>query len=137
LTVTRGKVDRTKGPARTPILLSALVYPGLGQFTQRRPVAGLLYSGGFTLLFCVFMALCLRTIVRFYRVGLHGGSGGALPSAGMTLGLFAVCIGAYLANVVDVYMAYRRIGRREAERRFLARHAGVLGEGRDRPGSGG
>ena len=101
-------------------MLSGFVYPGLGQFVQRRWAAGLFYGGVFTLLFLGFMALCLRTIILFYRLGLYGEDAGPLPSAAVTLVLFAACIGAYVANVGDAYLAHRRACRRAALQRHLS-----------------
>lgn len=112
-------------------MLSGFVYPGMGQFAQRRWAVGLLYGGAFTILFLGFMAICLRTVILYYRLGLYGETPGRLPPLGATLVLFAACIGVYLANVGDACTAYRRSCRRAALQRHLPGLAGRV----DLPGN--
>lgn len=95
------------------MILSACVCPGLGQLAQGRRRAGL----GFLLLFLgtasCFFALGAWKIYDAYALALwfetyepHS------PPTRWLLVSFAAALGVYVWNMVDVYGAHRRQGRR-------------------------
>ncbi len=102
-----------------PILLSALVYPGLGQYHTGRRTIGLLYAAGFTLALAIFLVF----FVRYFQDVLHlvesWWSGDYQPEEGtpsarqlLMPGIYLLVV--YLANVYDV--AWHRCKPRPGER---------------------
>lgn len=104
-----------------PIMLSGLVFPGLGQCSQRRWVAGVLYGTAFTLLFGLFLFTCLRTLVAFYRLGFSAETSAHPPSPLPVVLLFLATLLVYLLNLFDTYRAQRRISRAKAAERHLSK----------------
>jgi predicted transporter len=104
--------DDLPKPSRAPILLSSFVMPGLGQFAQRRWMAGLLYALGFLVPFAAVMVEAIRILSRFYGLGFDIFSTDMpeqLTSPMLRLGIwFVVAIVLFGANLADVYLAYRR-----------------------------
>ena len=88
-----------------PVLMSAVVYPGVGQFMQRRRVAAWL----FVLIFSYFLGVCLIGLFvlgKVYLLNLIDGHAPEIPSF-RTLSLPALCAaGIYLLNIADAYWAY-------------------------------
>jgi hypothetical protein len=107
-------------PSRGAILLSSFVYPGVGQFVQRRWLAGLFFGAAFTTLFVLLMVACARIIIAYYRLGLNGEMPDGMPSVLPVLGCFGASLVVYLANVGDTYLAHKRAGRRNAVRRHFS-----------------
>ena len=102
-----GNMDK---PGRMPMVLSAFVYPGLGQLVQRRWLAGFLFLVTFTICF-VMLAInvivplfkTLNAVMAFANDGSNEKFGGISP-----LGIlvpFVLSIVIYIANVVDVSRA--------------------------------
>ncbi|MDP6490934.1 MAG: hypothetical protein QGH42_06990 [Kiritimatiellia bacterium] len=108
-----------KRPSRGAILLSGFVCPGVGQFMQRRWLAGALFGGGFVVLFGMLLAQCFRVIMAFYRLAFDGNLSADQPSVARILVIFGLCLLVYLLNVGDAYLAHRRAARRSAVRRHL------------------
>jgi hypothetical protein len=108
-----------------PIMLSGLVFPGVGQCSQRRWVAGVLYGTAFTLLFGLFLFTCLRTLVAFYRLGFSAETSAHPPSPLPVVLLFLATMLVYLLNLFDTYRAQRRINRAKAAERHLSKLASV------------
>ncbi len=106
---------------RGAILLSSLIFPGLGQLAQKRWLAAIITAGTFMLVFSLFVFRSCEAILEFYRLGLEGLSPENVPSIWGIVGLFVLCIVIYLANVYDVFLAHRRIATRMA----IQRHFGV------------
>ena len=111
--------------ARMPIMLSALIFPGVGQCSQRRWVAGVLYGTAFALLFGLFLFTCLRTVVAFYRLGFSGATSAHPPSSLPVVLLFLATMLVYLLNLFDTYRAQRRIDRAKAAERHLSKLSSV------------
>jgi hypothetical protein len=107
--------------ARMPIMLSALVFPGVGQCSQRRVVVGVLYGFTFALLFGLFLFTCLLAVVAFYRLGLYGEATARPPSPLPVLLLFLATMLVYLLNLFDTYRAQRRINHAKAAERHLSK----------------
>jgi hypothetical protein len=106
-------------PARGVILVSGFVFPGLGQFLQRRWLAGALFAGVFSLCFGLLLVRCFQSIATFYKVGLDALSPDEPPPVASIVGLFGLCLLVHLTNIFDVYRAHRRAARRSAVKRHL------------------
>jgi hypothetical protein len=97
-------------PSRTPVMMSALGYPGAGQFMQKRWLAGLLYGLAFTAGFVAFAVYMFRIIAAFYSLGLdfeNAAPPAHLPVRGAVFSL-AAALAVYAAALADTYAAYRR-----------------------------
>ena len=107
--------------SRLPILYSALVYPGSGQFMMGRPVMGLAFAACFTIalaVFLVFFVRYLRDAVEFLRICWSGRYSGteAAPSLRPLLMPFVYLLLVYLANLYDViWRLYRPHLERQAK----------------------
>ncbi len=100
-----------KAPSRMPMFLSALVCPGIGQLVQRRWWAGILFLLAFATAFAVFMWVAVDLIVSFYRMGFEFETYEPDIHPERLLPSFALALGIYLANLVDVALAHFRCGR--------------------------
>ncbi|MCK5676377.1 MAG: hypothetical protein KAH99_05130 [Verrucomicrobia bacterium] len=100
------------------MLLSAFVCPGAGQLVQQRWAAGTVFAAGFIVGFCWFMAVALRIIIDFYRMGFDFNHEPTAPNAMAMLPPLLVAGAFYLANLFDVLAAQFRIARMERERDF-------------------
>jgi hypothetical protein len=101
-------------PSRMPVLMSALAYPGVGQFMQKRIFWGLVYSVGFTLFFVITCVLLVRGILSAFTSGTPMGD--VLHSLVKPVALSAAL---WLANIYDAWWADHK-----AHRAMVAR-AGV------------
>lgn len=97
---------------KTPVFLSALVYPGAGQFLQRRWKAGLFFSLAFT----VFFVLLLFTVITPLMASLDAAFEWAAHyqnqpfrpvSLPRVVVLFLACVILYIVNLADVARAAR------------------------------
>ena len=99
---------------RLPIMLSAFVYPGAGQFMQRRWGAGLAYASIFTVLFLTLAVSVLWPLFRNLNAVLGSDfmRGAEEPlqriSVPAVLVSFTLALMAYILNLVDVTRANRR-----------------------------
>ena len=119
----RQETAEDRRPGRSSILLSAFVYPGLGQFAQRRWVWGALYAGSFTACL-VWFAVCSATIIAsFYRLGIEFEryEARAVPLRSMVIS-FLLGLAVFLLNILDAYVGYSRQCKEAARR-----HAATLG----------
>ena len=96
-----GRVDRT------PILFSALIYPGVGQYMTGRHLAGLAYAACFTIAFGVFLVFFtryFRETVDFLRAWWAGSyiPEADTPSPRQLMMPFVYVLVTYVANVYDV-----------------------------------
>lgn len=102
-----------------PVIMSAAVYPGVGQYMVGRRVIGLAYAGAFTFALGIF-------IIFFYRyfsallVGFMGIAGSSRPVSGppsprelLMPGVYILVI--YLANVYDIFWHLHRPKRLKPE----------------------
>ena len=97
-------------PAKYPIFLSAVVYPGAGQIFQHRIIAGIFFIITFTILFISFMFLMGSIIIDFYSLGLNFDNAevNAEPSLTPALLAFGGALMIYIINLIDTHAAYRR-----------------------------
>ena len=116
----------TPKPGRLPIVLSAFFMPGAGQFVQRRWVAGMAYGGLFIVCFAVVLIDFVRLMVSYYSLGFDPqsvrDSSDAWALLARILVAFAAGMATYLANLADVYLAYRRACTRWAAARNALSH---------------
>lgn len=103
----------SRRPARTPVLLSAMVYPGAGQFMQGRRRAGFLFVVLFTLPFVWLGAVLLyppfARLIEFQRTGQMPLTAGIYEGWGWQLlvsGVLSVIV--YVWNVADAMIFPRR-----------------------------
>lgn len=90
-------------------VLSAVIYPGAGQFVQRRIAAGLLYAIPFTAVFVWFLWRALQILVAYYRLAAHPMQAEAEPVSAVSLLVpFLACIAIYVVNVIDAIVAAPR-----------------------------
>lgn len=92
---------------RKPIIYSALVYPGTGQYMAGRPLIGLAFAAGFTIAFGIFLVFFIRyfheviTFVRTWWAGTYQETEGTPSPRQMLMPLVYVLV-VYVANVYDV-----------------------------------
>jgi len=126
--------DSDPRPTRLPLFLSALVFPGAGQFAQRRWVAGALCATLFTASFAAVVVQVVRLLLANLSAASAFLSGAAnRPFASLRMGAVLLPLSAgilvYLAGLVDVWLAYRRRCRSWTARRLRSRlspSAGLL-----------
>ena len=110
---------KTPKSDRTVVMLSAFVYPGAGQFMQKRWIAGSLFAILFTLL---FIALAVSVIIPLFAYlnntldfAAAGGMGRDIEPAGISFVkvvlYFLAGMAVYFANLADVISAHRRIAK--------------------------
>ena len=104
--------------SRIPILLSAFICPGGGQFAQRRWIAGTLFFTTFSAAFVVFMVVAGRLIVSYYRMGFELETYEPDVHPGRLLPAFMVATVIYVINLLDVTFAYFRTCRETAKKQF-------------------
>lgn len=91
-----------------PILLSALVYPGLGQLVQGRRLAGAIYGASFTVAAGWFAVNAARILVVYYRFATDlGGTEDPVVSYAQILIPFGIASILYLINLVDIVIPGR------------------------------
>ena len=93
-----------------PVFVSTLVYPGGGQFLQKRWIPATLFTLSFTMAFIVFAIAAVRILTSYYRMGFEFDT--YQPPEihlGKLLLWFGVSMIIYAANVLDVTLAQLRL----------------------------
>lgn len=117
------KASSPAKPSRIPLLLSAFICPGAGQFMQRRIVAGIVFMAGFLGGFFRLIWLAGKTIIAFYKLGFEFDTYEPAPVAPSSLIIPLAVAGIfYLMNLFDVVIARQRITRLQREATFANRH---------------
>ncbi|HEY5653543.1 MAG TPA: hypothetical protein VIR63_04140 [Pontiella sp.] len=95
---------------RIPVLLSAFVCPGAGQFVQRRWLAGAIFSGGFMIGFCWFSVISIKVILDIYKLAFEFETHEPEPIA-LTAFIAPLAIATlfHLVSLFDVVIAQQRI----------------------------
>jgi hypothetical protein len=99
---------------RTPMMLSAFVCPGAGQFLQKRWIAGALYSVLFTIFSLILVFEVFKPMFHNINAALNWAAApeSDQPFEGISLTRLAVSFVAvivvYIANIVDVQHANRK-----------------------------
>lgn len=123
-------VPAPRPPRAHAIALSALVYPGVGQFIQGRWLAGGLYAATTTVAAAGFILFAYATLKAYYDIGmdfLHARPDN-LPIRPL-LACLLISLGIWVLNIADVCLAHAWIRRRAAAPGSGATSAG----GRERP----
>lgn len=103
-------------PSRAPILYSALIFPGIGQFQQKRPTVGTVYAGISAFAAIVFVAMLashgVAAVKDLWSAWVeHTDPTDALDELKPVYQTLAFLIAVYVANVYDVWYAWFRINR--------------------------
>jgi hypothetical protein len=106
--------------SRLPILLSAFVMPGAGQFMQRRWAAAWLCALGFLFSFIMFACYAVRVLTAYYALWLKFDNYQAAPMPFKALGAwFLISMAIYVAGLVDTFAAQIRAHSRSAAAKVL------------------
>lgn len=101
------QTDKTSGNSSwLPVIMSIVVYPGVGQWMQKRRNIAMLYMVAFTimaLLFTWILVVYLQHVIPIVVDALEGNSveGQKLPPLKQVLRPFAIVMFIYTANVFD------------------------------------
>ena len=99
-------------PAVSPLVLSALVYPGAGQLMQRRWRAGSVIGMSFTAVFAWFVINVIAVLKAYYAFAFEFKTAtGEAPGMGRILLPFVCSLLIYGVGVVDTAVASLRIRR--------------------------
>ena len=119
--------NKPKPASRTPILLSAFICPGAGQFVQKRWLAGTVFVVGFLWGFCWLLLIAGRIIISFYRMAIEFDTYEPdAPNAAAILPPFAVALLFYLIGLIDTFVAQQRIAKGQREKTFVADQSSIV-----------
>jgi hypothetical protein len=97
-------------PAFSPMLLSALVYPGAGQLMQKRWGVGVGFALAFTVPLVWFVIEVFRVLSAYYAFMVDfKGATGVAPGATAIVVPFLLSLALYVAGLVDTALAAYRI----------------------------
>lgn len=90
-----------------PVIMSIVVYPGIGQWMQKRRVSGSVYLVMFTLVAILFtwvLVVYLKELLPLIQAAFEGNlkEGQTFPPLKSVLQPFAIVLFVYFANAVDV-----------------------------------
>jgi hypothetical protein len=105
--MTPDKQTKKGKPTRLPTVLS-VVYPGLGQFAQRRFIAGTIFLIVCTAFFIQFMVSAGSLIIAYCRLAFDPSSQIEAPGYGPMLTWFVLVLLIYIASVWDAHRAFLR-----------------------------
>jgi len=90
----------------SPVLLSALVFPGAGQLMQRRWVAAAAYALAYTIFFLWFLVEVWAVLKAYYALGFDFmNATGQAPSLTALLLPFSASMAVYVACLIDATVA--------------------------------
>lgn len=100
-----------------PVFWSIVVYPGIGQWMQRRRNASSFYLGVFTLLAALFAWVLYTYLSQLLPIltdalAGNGVEGREIPPLNVILKPFAAVLFVYAANVVDVLRGRSQVRRK-------------------------
>lgn len=103
----------TSKPDIKPVLYSAAIFPGFGQWRQRRPAAALLYGGAGVLSTLLFLLMLYRYGLDAIRIFRGAWTWGVEPDEvrAVLIPLMkssGFLIGVYLASLYDTWYAWYR-----------------------------
>jgi hypothetical protein len=118
-------------PSKFPIMLSAVMFPGAGQFAQRRWGPAVIYSILFISCFAVIMVSAFRIIATNLGAALTFASAqpnksfaAVSPSALIVPLIISIVV--WIAGLADTYFAYRRACSSWAEQKLERKLKGVV-----------
>ncbi|MDF7799867.1 hypothetical protein P4C99_10345 [Pontiellaceae bacterium B1224] len=115
---------KKKLSARIPIYLSAFGFPGLGQFMQKRWLAGLLFTTIFLVGFFWIIIIAVHNIIELYSMAFSSDLSYEpmpIPLTAFVEPLIIVAI-SYFISLFDVFLAQQKIATRLHEEEFLKAH---------------
>ncbi len=91
-----------------PVILSVVVYPGVGQWMQRRYPAAMVFGITFTIMVVIFTFIFIsyvRSIIPLFQQAFEGSVEGPLeiPPLITLIKPFGILMFIYIANVVDIF----------------------------------
>lgn len=92
-------------------MLSALVYPGAGQFMQGRMVWGIVYALAFTIVFIITCVFAFRIIPEVFSTLTQGGELPTREEFDPLVKALIAGLGIYAANIYDTWYAWFRYKR--------------------------
>jgi len=112
-------------PARMAIWLSALAFPGAGQFAQRRWVPATLYTLAFSVCLTLLTVTALTPILHNLKTALTLAEQGMAPPfepipMPRILFWFGLSVAIYGMGLTDTILAHGRLRRQWAEQRIAA-----------------
>ena len=91
-----------------PVLLSAIIYPGLGQMVQRRWIAGSVYAILYTIVFGWLMIRSFGILKIYYELAFDfNNAAGQVPKLSAIAWPFLFSILVYLASLIDTALGNR------------------------------
>ena len=133
MSMSAGTCGADAKPSRLALYLSAFVYPGAGQFAQKRWLAGLFYAVVFSV--CAVFLIIAIFAPMFWNLRLamefaDTGKGDAFHPISFVkiflwLGLSALI---YLTGLLDTFVAYRRSHSRRLEAAWREKNTGKIGQ---------
>lgn len=99
-------------PTRLAIMFSAVVYPGAGQFMQRRWLAGILCGGTFTASFVWFIIEMVRIMHAYLSTAFFDAPPDAPPGYRRLLVSALTSLALFTIGLVDTILAHQRALRR-------------------------
>ena len=118
-------------PSRLALYLSALVFPGAGQFAQKRWLAGIFYAVAFSICFIFLIIAIFAPMFWNLRLAIEfadTGKGDAFHPISFAkiflwLGLSALI---YLAGLLDTFVYFRRQCRRRLRAGLQEKNTGKI-----------
>ncbi len=103
-------IDRTEHRRhRSAVFLSSFFFPGVGQFVQGRPLAGIIHVVLFLSCLTVFGFYAGRIMMVYYRFGFEFETYEVLPlPIAQMLMAFGIGVVVYVVNIVDALLGGRR-----------------------------
>ena len=104
-----------------PVIYSVIIYPGIGQWMQKRRATGVFFGAAFTvviLVLTVVITAYVKQIIPLFEQALAGSEVTVqqLPPLKSTLQPFTFMMVVYLANVIDVLWGRRKAIRALAQK---------------------
>ena len=99
-------------PTRLAIMFSAVVYPGAGQFMQRRWLPGILCGGSFTAAFVWFIVEMVRIMHAYLSTAFFDAPPDAPPGYRRLLFSALTSLALFTIGLVDTILAHQRALRR-------------------------
>lgn len=98
---------------RTPMMLSAFIYPGAGQFLQKRWIAGTVYSVLFTIFSLILIFEVFKPMFHTLNAALNfAAAQDDQPFEGISVAKVAVSfialMAVYIVNIVDIQRVNRK-----------------------------
>jgi len=126
-----GKYNAGNPPSRLALYISALVWPGAGQFAQKRWLAGLFYAVVFSV--CVIFLIITIFAPMFWNLRLamefaDTGKGDVFHPISFVkvLSWLGISVLVYLAGLLDTFVYFRRSHRRWLKAGLQEKYTGKI-----------